>query len=403
MIVKKTINGISCFIVPKKGFIQKQAMAVVRFGSDTAGFKTQSAAFKIPAGTAHFIEHLMFSSPQGNLMDSFSRLGAEANAFTAFDKTAYYFTCAEHFYENLERLIKMVFTRQFTCTDIYAERKIIAEEINMYRDDARWQCYFSLLKCLYPGLAVSNEIAGSIKDINTIDENILNACYDAFYRPENIAVIAAGDIDCDKICETVEKNSVSKVGELPEIESIAENTPENAYTEKYMDISTPFLYAGFKENNTSVSAENTVKMRIMLECMAGECSPLFGRLLKEESVDTPFGFEYLKGRNYGAGLFFGESKAPEKTAECILKEIENSVKNGFVNAEAVVKKQRGELIMQTESVNGICMPIADCFSKNIDFLDILKLYDTIDIDGLSLQKPQFMAASVVKGSRSKQN
>ncbi|MBQ9519117.1 MAG: insulinase family protein, partial [Firmicutes bacterium] len=332
MIIKKTVKGVSCYIVPKKGFVQKQAMAVVRFGSDTAGFNTQNGHTDIPAGTAHFMEHLMFASPQGNLMDKFSALGAEANAFTAFDKTAYYFTCTDNFYESLEVLVNMVFTRHFTKENIDGERKIITEEINMYKDDARWQCYFSLLKCLYPDTAIANEIAGSVKDIKNIDENLLCTCFDNFYIPENIAFIAAGDIDIDKFCETVEKNTPNPCKKTAE-RDMPENTIKGKnYAENRMDISTPFFYVGFKEKNTPISAESIVKMRIILECAAGECSALYARLLNEGLAEVPLGFEYLKGSYYGAGLLFGESTKPRKTAEYILTELENAAENGLKNA-----------------------------------------------------------------------
>ena len=115
-------------------------------------------------------------------------------------------------------------------------------------------------------------------------------------------------------------------------------------------------------------------------------------------ADTPLGFEYLKGKNYGAGLIFGETAKPAETADIIVKEIENTALYGLKNADTVIKKQRGELTMQTESLNGAVMFAADCFAKDIDFLDIFELYDKIDIGSLKVL-PEDIALSVVKGEK----
>ena len=128
MTVKTLENGFKIYIMKKHGFIEKQAMLAVRFGSDISLFSTENGEYSLPLGTAHFIEHKMFASPDGNFMADFSKKGAEANAFTSFDITAYYFTCRENFYKNLSLLLKMLSTPYFTENGIQSERGIIEKE-----------------------------------------------------------------------------------------------------------------------------------------------------------------------------------------------------------------------------------------------------------------------------------
>ena len=71
---------------------------------------------QVPYGTAHFLEHQMFEQPEGNIMERFAELGAEANAFTDSGKTVYYFKTAENFIENFRVLLDFVETPYFEKT-----------------------------------------------------------------------------------------------------------------------------------------------------------------------------------------------------------------------------------------------------------------------------------------------
>ncbi len=374
MTVKQLSSGVKCYIIPQNGFVQKQAMAVVRFGSDTAGFTANGTHFDVPAGTAHFMEHKMFDNNGENAMETFAKLSADVNAYTAFDQTAYYFNCTDNFYESLFELAKMISTPNFTKQGIESERKIISAEIDMYKDDAPWQAYFGLLGTMFPAHPIKNEITGSKEDIEKITEDILYLCYNNYYTPSNIAFIAAGDIDEDKTAEIIESGlSLPKdTGSCKDI--IKDYGTGEKLVHKNMDIKMPFFYIGSRLKDTALTARELVKNRIMLECTAGECSLFYQELIDKELVETPLGFDVIMGRDYGAKFVFGEAKEPERVLERFLK----NRKGGLLNIEAAAKKQRSAIIMQTESINGICGVLADCFAKDIEFLDILQNYDTID-------------------------
>ena len=61
-----------------------------------------------PAGIAHYLEHKMFDTREGNALQELAKNGAEPNAFTANAMTAYYFDSTEHFEENLRILLSFV-------------------------------------------------------------------------------------------------------------------------------------------------------------------------------------------------------------------------------------------------------------------------------------------------------
>ena len=101
-------SGLKVYVLPKTGFTKSYAILATRYGSVNNHFTApgDTEATKIPDGIAHYLEHKMFDQEDGsNVFDKFSAYGANANAFTGFTMTAYLFSAASNFYENLETLL----------------------------------------------------------------------------------------------------------------------------------------------------------------------------------------------------------------------------------------------------------------------------------------------------------
>ena len=103
-------SGCTVCLYPMDGFSTVYAMFGVNFGSIDTAFKNEcdSSFINVPEGTAHFLEHKLFENKNGNAFDLFGKTGANANAFTSFDKTVYLFYCSQKFEENLEILLNIV-------------------------------------------------------------------------------------------------------------------------------------------------------------------------------------------------------------------------------------------------------------------------------------------------------
>ena len=112
-------------ICPREGFSKTFAILATNFGSVDASFTFEGQRYDTPAGVAHFLEHKMFEDKDGNALQKFARTGASPNAFTSHTMTAYHFSCTDRFSENLEILLKFVFTPYFTEENVAKERGII--------------------------------------------------------------------------------------------------------------------------------------------------------------------------------------------------------------------------------------------------------------------------------------
>ena len=198
-------SGLTVQMCRMEGFVTAYAMLTVGVGSIDIGYLVRGREVRLPAGVAHYLEHKMFDCPDGDAMQRFDALGASANAFTSFDKTAYYFSCTENFSEALEVLLDFVTTPYFIGSSVRRERGIIAEELRMYRDSPEWIVTANLLQAMYHVHPVRVDIAGTEESIAEIDAALLRRCYDRFYRAQNMVLSVAGCFDEEAVLEAAEK------------------------------------------------------------------------------------------------------------------------------------------------------------------------------------------------------
>ena len=100
----KHSSGLRILVCPKEGFRSTYAVIGTLFGSINKEFIHNGKRVTVPDGTAHYLEHKLFESEDGDAFKRYSKTGASANAYTGFDKTCYLFSSTEQFEESLEIL-----------------------------------------------------------------------------------------------------------------------------------------------------------------------------------------------------------------------------------------------------------------------------------------------------------
>ena len=200
-------SGLKVYIIPKKDYSKNYAIFGTHYGSVDSEFIVpgESEITKVPDGIAHYLEHKMFDQPDGsNVFDKFSQYGANANAFTSFNMTAYLFSSASYFDENLKTLMDYVQSPYFTKESVRKEQGIIGQEIRMYDDSGDWKVFFNLLSCLYNNNPVKKDIAGTVESISHITDEYLYKCYNTFYNLSNMTIVIAGDVEPYSIANIID-------------------------------------------------------------------------------------------------------------------------------------------------------------------------------------------------------
>ena len=324
-------NGLRVCYIPKDGFSKTFAILATDFGSVDASFTFEGQRFDTPAGVAHFLEHKMFEDEDGNALQKFARTGASPNAFTSHTMTAYHFSCTERFEENLEILLKFVFTPYFTEGNVAKERGIIGQEIRMVEDTPSWQVYCGLFRALYREHPVRVSIPGSEESIARITPELLYTCHRAFYSPKNMALVVCGTADFEQVCRMAEQLSPA---DAPEI-----GTRRNAVSEptvtQFMQVSRPQFLVGFKDAPVQPGESRLKRMltgELAVRLLCGDNSPLYTALYEKQLIGRDFDTDYAIIPDGAAAVLGGESRDPETVREAILAEVRRLAQDGVDEA-----------------------------------------------------------------------
>lgn len=155
-------------------------------------------------GAAHFLEHLLFKGTGQRtaveISEAFESLGAEFNALTAKEYTAYHARFLDqHLPVAVDILCDMLDNSLLKPDDVEAEREVIIEEIRAHEDTPDDHIHDVFLQTLWPNHSLGHPVAGFEKVIAGMSRADLNDLYGKIYEPGRIVVAATGNIDHDEL------------------------------------------------------------------------------------------------------------------------------------------------------------------------------------------------------------
>lgn len=378
-------SGLKIYILEKPQYSSSYAVFGTKYGSIDTCFSVDGEETCVPEGIAHFLEHKLFESEDGDAFTKYAKTGAYANAFTSFDRTCYLFSCSDKFYENLAILLDFVQSPYFTEQTVKKEQGIIGQEIRMYDDSPAWRVMFNMLMQMYHNHPVRIDIAGTVDSIAKIDYKLLYKCYNTFYNPSNMFICIAGNVNADKILKQIDEGlKPSRPIEITRINSPEPDSVISSYTEQSLAVAQPLFCFGYKE--TAEKPERTVKEKIctalLIEIIAGDASPLYSRLVNEGLINDEFSSEYFNGYGYSAVIFEGESSDPKRVAEALKEEVER------LKAEGIDKKlfsavrcgMYGNAVRMFGNVESIAMQLADCAMNGSGLFDGIKYLKSVTVE-----------------------
>ncbi len=373
-------SGLTILLAPMEGFNTAYAMFGTAYGSIDTRIKTSENGdfIKLPEGIAHYLEHKLFESDECSAFERYAKTGANANAFTAFDRTSYLFSCSDNFEESIEILLDFVTHPYFTKETVEKEQGIIGQEIRMYDDDADWRVLFNLLGALYHKNPVKIDIAGTVESIAQITAELLYDCYNTFYNLHNMVLTVAGKFDIDSVLKATDK--VLKPANPFYLERAFCDEPETVVTEKVeqvLPVSAPMFNIGFK-GKTGTEAENirgSILDEIFLEVLCDDYTPLYRELYDEGIINATFGSEVFSGRDYIALMISGESRDPEKVYKRLKEKFDELLENGIPEDlfNAAKRTVYGHYMRSSERVTGVAMSLFNCHFPGVDMYELIEI------------------------------
>ena len=361
-------NGLRVYISPIPRHTI-HARITTFFGGSTLEFKLDgdSSFTKVPGGVAHFLEHKMFEKKDGkDPLSVYENNGASGNAFTNEFVTAYHFTGAGHFFENLETLLRCVHEPYFTDENVLKEKGIISQEKKQDLDNPFSIVYDRCLINTFHNLDFKNTVLGSLDDINSITKEDLYNCYNTFYHPSNMILTISGDVDPDKTLRFI-KDFYKKYDfkKRPKVILKHKDEPLTVVKDKdviYMDnLSKEILICYKVKKPTYIKDEylNRIYFSFLLDLKFGAIAPIVDVFAKDTNLISPVS-SYLEPVDDFYMIVFNATVKDD--ANSFVDLVDKTIKDMDFNEEnfnLIKKAILNSIILSTENSNGICSMIAN--------------------------------------------
>ena len=334
-------SGLRIYLFPK-ALTTTSALYATRFGAADGAFTLagDEGETVLPDGCAHFLEHKMFEEADGSdAFERFSALGADANAYTSWDKTAYLFSATERVAESLEILLRFVSEPHFTEASVKKEQGIIAEEIRMNDDSPSERCFTNALRAIYRENSIRNEICGTEESISRITPAVLYKCCEVFYRPDNMVLVVSGHISLSEVLRVVDRVLPAAAEDAPAVCRRDENASEIRAVylpriEERMQVGKPMFVIAVKDHD-AVRMTPRERMRrdalmtLVKEMYFSTSSELYNRLLDEGLISPGFSAGYGATSLYAFFEIAGESDDPDRVLEEVRKTVAEAREDGI--------------------------------------------------------------------------
>ncbi|ORO41425.1 peptidase M16 [Streptococcus oralis subsp. tigurinus] len=319
--VKETVyktqlsNGLTVSLLHKQDFNEVYGIVTVQFGSVDATYTSLEKGLRHhPAGIAHFLEHKLFERENSeDMMAAFTRLGADSNAFTSFTKTSYLFSTIDHLLENLDMLNELVGDVHFTEESVLREQAIIQQEREMYQDDPDSRLFFATLANFYPDTPLATDIVGSEKSISEIQVSNLKENFTEFYKPVNMSLFLAGNIDVKVVEEYFSKKEKKTLEQFTVTKEKLPLQPVKQTDSLRMEVSSPKLAVAIRGNGQITEAESyryNILLKILFTMMFGWTSDRFQRLYESGKLDASLSLEVEVNSRFHFVILTMDTKEP---------------------------------------------------------------------------------------------
>jgi zinc protease len=256
-LVQETIldNGLKVLIKPVR-----TAPAVSMYVWYKVGSRNEK---KGETGLAHQLEHLLFKGTKTRPVQFgqfFNLLGAQANAFTTFDTTAYYATTGA---DKLDALLQLESDRMANTVagpeQLASEKTVVLSELDGYRNSPESVLSDKVQETAFTTHPYRQTPIGDRNDVVNFTAKMAQDFYQENYGPNNATLVIVGNIDPKATLEKVKATFGQIPGRAKPTTSYAQEPPQTE--ERRVTVKQPgsipilqMLYHGPKSTDPDIYA-----------------------------------------------------------------------------------------------------------------------------------------------------
>lgn len=343
-------------------------------------------------GVSHLLEHMVFKgTPTRSAKDialALESVGGSFDAYTAREHTSYQARVLDEYLElAAEVLADVVFRPLLRESDLALERKVVLEEINTV-DDTPDDLIFELHNAqLWGKHPYGYSILGTRESVTALGETDLKNLHGRAYHPENVIVVASGNVDHDEFVAILERTGWSQLqrGKLGRLTYLPPKPADPEYRHvKREGAQTHIVFGG-----AALPHSDTRRYAMSLVGTAfggGMSSRLFQRIREELGLAyAVFSFQSFHADTGTNGVYVGTApETAKQAAQAIRDELQILSENGLTPEELTAGKNqlKGQITLALESVSSRMYRAAgvELYGEEFRSLDeVLVLIDGIEM------------------------
>lgn len=382
-------NGLKVIIFHKPAYLSTAACFGTPYGSLNINQKYNGIEKHFNPGIAHFLEHKLFEAEGKDILNRFSELGSNVNAFTSYKETVYFFSKTDEDIDaSLNLLLDFVQDLDITDESVEKEKGIICEELSMYLQNPNSKLVTESLKSLYQNHPLKYDIGGDFATVNKISKNELYDCYNINYHPSNMYLVITSPVDPNHIIELIRNNQNKKtfktfydLKDNNEKEPVEVSRIEHEFSMKIAKGKVSYaikLKPNYKDRKDAYLHELAINS--YLSCYFSPSNPDYQKWIEKGIINDYFGYETNVDLDTASILFYMEGENPNELKDLV----ENEFKKDLINDELIEQYKRRILGSSFKVFNDI-----EGFTINYirDRLNGLDYFEEIEIiNSLNAQK-----------------
>jgi zinc protease len=247
-------------------------------------------------GFAHFFEHMMFRGTEKYPSDAYDKMvtgiGADANAFTSNDVTAYFLNIASEDLEQVMEIESDRFRNLAYPKDLFrTEAGAVYGEYRKNRTNPFFTVMEASLKVAFTQHTYNHTAMGFEEDIRKMPDlfDYSKTFFTRYYRPENTILLITGDFETTPTLALVRKYYAGwergYVAPPVQPEPLQEN--ERRIDVAYPGRTLPIVWISYKAPAFDPSNATSVAARLLCDLAFGETSAIYKKLvLEQRSVES---------------------------------------------------------------------------------------------------------------------
>ena len=307
---KVLANGLKVIVVPMPSDGLVSYWSIVRTGS-------RDEVEPGVTGFAHFFEHMMFrGTAKHPEYDKITNgIGADANAFTNDDITAFHLSFAK---QDLPTVVEVESDRfqnlQYDESQFKTEAGAVYGEYRKGRTSPFSVLFEALQNAAFDVHTYKHTTIGFEADIQKMPEHYdySKTFFQRFYRPENVVVFVAGDVEPESTFKLIEQNYAGwKQGyTAPKVPSEPPQTAQRRIDVPFEGQTLPLLCIAFKGERFLPKDRRMLAGELLGELAFGETAPLYKKLVLDEQRLEMLGASFSPSRDPSLWSVFAMVKDP---------------------------------------------------------------------------------------------